>query len=200
MKKQSITPEQRERQRLYAAEYRAKHKQLPKTPEQLEKRRLWQIEYRKRKPAPKPTPEQKERKAVKQREYRASIKEEKDLHKKAKQARLEAKKLERMKLSQEKKELRRLKNNAKRRPTLAQRGIEAKKRGRKPIPKPPVQKHKHILRPLQKIKEQRNVIPTMQQDLSNKVPFIIPELKLTVFINPGQDTEAVRNKYLKKSL
>lgn len=44
------------------------------------------------------------------------------------------------------------------------------------------------------------VLPTRQQDLSNKIPFVIPELRLTVYINPGQDTEAVRNKYLKKSL
>lgn len=195
------TPQQRERERLYAAAYRATHPKLPKTPEQLEKRRLWQIEYRKLKPVAKLSPEQKEVKAERQRQNRLAKKRDREIFVKARIAKVQERKLERLRLIAENKEARRIANNAKRKPTLAQLGIEAKPRGRKAfLPKPvrTPQKHKHIMRPMQKIKERAKVLQTIQHDLSKKVKLHIPELRMDVYINPGQDIEAVRQKYLKR--
>lgn len=109
--------------------------------------------------------------------------------------RLEAKKA----MKEQKKIEQKLRNNAKRKPTLAQLGIEPKPR--KSLTPKPVRipkKHKHIMRPMQKIREQGKVLPTINHDLSTKVKLHIPELRLDVFINPGQDIEAVRQKYLKR--
>lgn len=193
----------KEEKRLYAAEYRAKNPPLPKTPEQLEKRRLWQIEYRKTKPAPKPTKAQKERRAQRQLEYRAYLKirtkEQKELASKAKQARLDAKRELSQRLRAEKKEARRIVNNAKRKPTKAQLGIEVKPRGRKQsiFAKPPT-KVKAKLKPM-KVSTPKSVgriFPTLNQDLSTKIKLHIPELRMDVYIRPDQDIDLVRKKYL----
>lgn len=181
--KQTFTPEQRERQREYAREYRKLNPSKPKTEEEKEARRLWQISYRARGKKGLTLEQKLELRAAK----RLAAKQELEEIKLAKRAeRLAAKKE---------------KDNARRKPTKAQLGLVAKPRGRKSIlPKPTrtPQKHKHIMRPMQKIKEKAKVLPTIHHDLSQKVKLHIPELRMDVYINPGQDIEAVRAKYLNR--
>lgn len=197
------SPEQREKARLYAAEYRKNNPTLPKTPEQMEKRRLWQIEYRKNKPLPKPTQAQKERKAIKQREYRASIKEEKDLHKKAKQARLDANKAERMRLRQQKKEARTArKKEADRLRYLAKNHIP-QTRGRKPSlvskPKPLPARLKAKLKPMtvDTIKAIGRVLPNRVINMEALVKLQLDH-KTTIYIRPDQDPEVIRQRFLNR--
>lgn len=51
--------------------------------------------------------------------------------------------------------------------------------------------------PMDKIKQQVKGFKTLKQDLSKLIPLFIPELKLTVYVKPGQDIELIRKKYLK---